>query len=331
LAEWLYEDGIGEARAALVDHGRILRARIEIEGAPFRVGAVRDGRLGARRPDGRAAISFDNGATALIDRPPPGVSEGGRVRVEITRAPIAERGRDRPMLVRLAAPDAEPADGPWLRDRIAADGLPVTTLLPHLPDLLEEAGWSEVMAEAQDGESAFAGGRLLVSPTPAMTLIDVDGQLAAAPLAIAGADAAARAIVRLGIGGSIGVDLPTLPDRASRQAAAAAIDAVLPQPFERTAVNGFGFLQIVRRRTRASLLEHVQGDPVGHAARALLRRAARLRGPGTRTIAAHPRVIDRITQAPEWQSRLARIAGAPVALRSIDRIDISAGDVHLAP
>ena len=33
------------------------------------------------------------------------------------------------------------------------------------------------------------------------------------------------------------------------------VDAILPQPFERTAVNGFGFLQIVRPRRHASLFE----------------------------------------------------------------------------
>ena len=89
-----------------------------------------------------------------------------------------------------------------------------------------------------------------MSLTPAMTLFDVDGGLPPAALAEAGAAAAARAILRFGIAGSIGIDLPTLP-RDERQAAAAAVDAILPQPFERTAVNGFGFLQIVRRRTRA--------------------------------------------------------------------------------
>ena len=121
-----------------------------------------------------------------------------------------------------------------------------------------------------------------MSLTPAMTLFDVDGSLPPAELAVAGAAAAARAIRRLGIGGSIGIDLPTLPARADRQAAAAALDAVLPQPFERTAVNGFGFLQIVRRRERPSLPELVQGDPVGAAARALLRRA-RARAPAPAT------------------------------------------------
>ena len=88
-----------------------------------------------------------------------------------------------------------------------------------------------------------------------------------------GAAEAAKAIRRLDIGGSIGIDLPTAGSKASRQAAAAAIDDHLPQPFERTAVNGFGFVQIVRPRLRASLLELAQ-DRAPFEARALLRRAA---------------------------------------------------------
>src|SRR5690606_4731608 len=119
--------------------------------------------------------------------------------------------------------------------------------------------------EAASGEIAFAGGALRMSLTPAMTLFDVDGDLPPAELAVAGAAAAARAIRRFGIGGSIGIDLPTLPARGDRQAAAAALDALLPQPFERTAVNGFGFLQIVRRRERASIPEMLRADPAGAA------------------------------------------------------------------
>ncbi len=61
--------------------------------------------------------------------------------------------------------------------------------------------------------------------------------------------------------------------KAPRQAAAAAIDEHLPEPFERTAVNGFGFVQIVRPRSRASLLE-IWSDRAAAEARALLRRVA---------------------------------------------------------
>ena len=164
-----------------------------------------------------------------------------------------------------------------------------------------------------------------MSLTPAMTLFDVDGSLPPAALAEAGAAAAARAIRRLGIAGSIGIDLPTLP-RDRRQAAAAALDAVLPQPFERSAVNGFGFLQIVRRRERPSIPELVRSDPAGAAARALLRKAGRLTGP--LAIHAAPGVIAAIEPLAAMLER--RIGGA-VALLAEPGLAISAGHVESRP
>jgi hypothetical protein len=199
-------------------------------------------------------------------------------------------------------------------------------LRPHEPDRLEEAGWSELLDEALTGEIAFPGGSLRMSVTPAMTLLDVDGALPAPALAVAGAQAAARAIRRLGIGGSIGIDLPTVPDKTIRQAAAAALDTLLPQPFERTQVNGFGFLQVVRRRERPSLPELLQGDPLGAAARALLRRAERTEGAGAIVIAASPAVAARIE--PLWLDELRRRRGAEVVLQADPALSISAGHVH---
>ena len=102
----------------------------------------------------------------------------------------------------------QPADGPDLLARCQASGQPVRMLHAHEPDALEAAGWSEVLDEALSGEIAFAGGALRLSPTPAMTLFDVDGPGATAALAVAAATAAAEAIVRLDIGGSIGIDFP---------------------------------------------------------------------------------------------------------------------------
>src|SRR3546814_19771129 len=92
-------------------------------------------------------------------------------------------------------------------------------------------------------EIGFAGGALRISLTPAMTLIDIDGDLPPAELARTGAEAAGAAIRRLDITGSIGIDLPTMGSKAERQNAAEALDAALPPPFERTALNGFGFMQ----------------------------------------------------------------------------------------
>ncbi|OHT21523.1 ribonuclease [Edaphosphingomonas haloaromaticamans] len=333
MAEWLYEDGIGEARAALVDQGRILEAAIEPDDAGPRAGAVIPARLTkVLIPGRRAVVTLEGeGGEALIEPPPRGVTEGARLLVEITRAAIPEPGRPKRAIARAAPPDALPTDGPDLLQRIAATGIPVVRLASHGEDRLEAAGWSELLDEALTGEIAFPGGALRLSLTPAMALFDVDGPLPPAELAVAGARAAARAIRRMGISGSIGIDLPTVGAKVDRQAAAAAVDAELPQPFERTAVNGFGFLQIVRRRSRASLPELLRSEPVVAAARALLRRAERTAGAGTVQIAAAPAVIAAIAARPDWQALLERRRGLPLALRSEASLAISSGHVHIGP
>jgi hypothetical protein len=324
LAEWLFERGIGEDRAALVEGGRILQAAIELPGT-LRAGAVAAGRLAAILiPGRRGIVELARGGEVLIEPLPAGLTQGAATRLRIVREAGLEQGRSkRPKGI---VTDEAEAEGLSLRERLAGDAL--TELRPSGRDRLEEAGWSELIEEALSGEIAFVGGGLRMSLTPAMTLFDVDGTLPPAELAIAGARAAARAIRRFGIGGSIGIDLPTLPGKAERQAAAEALDRELPQPFERTAVNGFGFLQIVRRRERASLPELLQRDPIGAAARALLRRAERAGGAGQRTLRAAPAVIAAIEGNPEWVEELGRRLGAPVALRAESALAISAGHVH---
>ena len=326
MPEWLYEEGIGENRAALVTDGAIIEAAIELPGL-LRAGSVLDGRLAAILIAGRRGIvRLRDGGEALLEPLPAGLTEGSAVRVEIVREAISESGRDKLPKCRLS--EAEPRPGPTLLDRIGRGDEPVTVLAAHQPDLLEEAGWSELIEQAMVGDFLFEGGALRMSLTPAMTLFDVDGALPPPALAVVGAAAAGRAIRRLGIGGSIGIDLPTLPAKADRQAAAAALDAALPQPFERTAVNGFGFLQLVRRRERPSLPDLLQGEPAGAAARALIRRAERSQGSGERTLRATPAVIARIERHPEWIEALARRLGAPVALHAEAGLAISAGHVQ---
>lgn len=328
MAEWLLESGIGETRAALIVDDRIVTALIEADDDGPRAGTIAPARLTKIVIPGRRAIAtLDDGADMLIEPVPAGVTQGARFMAEIRRAALPEPGRAKLAIAKVAPADAIPAPGPDLAARIAATGHSVRTLPIFGPDALEAAGWSELMEEAMTGQCDFDGGSLRLSLTPAMTLIDVDGWLPLADLLIAGAAAAARMILRHDIGGSIGVDLPTVESKAARLSAAQAIDAILPQPFERTAVNGFGFLQIVRRRTRASFPERLQGDPAGCAARALLRRAERTPGAGPRTISAAPSVIERIAARADWQAELARRIGASIALRPVPGIAISAGHV----
>jgi hypothetical protein len=328
LAEWLYEEGIGENRAALIEDGEIVEAQVELPN-DVRAGAVLKARLTTILIPGRRGIAaLAVGGEALIEPLPPKLTEGSAVRVEITREPVPENGR--PKIAKAKVTDAEEKTGPSLLERIASSGLPVTKLSHFEEDRLEAAGWSAVIEEAQSGEIPFEGGNLRMSLTPAMTLFDVDGALPPRLLAMAGAAAAGRAIRRFDIAGSIGIDLPTLPSRDDRQAAAAALDAALPMPFERTAVNGFGFLQIVRKRSRASLPELVQGDPAGAAARLLLRRAERSPGAGERAIHAAPAVIARIEENAGWLDALVKRTGTRTRLHPEPDLAISAGHVQSA-
>jgi hypothetical protein len=326
LAEWLYEAGIGENRAALVDGGRILEMQIERDDAvSLRIGTIRRARL-TRKADGsgRGLATLDDGTQAQLQPVPSGMTGGAALMVEVTREALREGAETKPLRVRAAAPDARSADGPDLSARLAATGLPVRRIKSDT-DVLDRHGWSEALEEAASGVVAAPGVLLRIALTPAMTLIDVDGAGAPADVALAGARASGEAIRRFGISGSIGIDLPTVADKAGRQAAAAALDAVLPQPFERTAVNGFGFLQIVRRRERASLIEILQGDPIQAAALVLLRRGERASGYGEMVLQAHRAVLERLSARPDWIRQLMERVGANVALRPDDGLAISAG------
>ncbi len=325
MAEWLYEAGIGEARAALIAGGAIVAAHIEPDDGALRVGTVLPMRLIETQAEARRGIvrTVDGHHEALIDALPRGTEIGRAFVATVVREAIAEPGAVKRAKVR-ATPDAVAATGPDLRARIAATGLKVTTGAAHGPDLLEAAGWSECLEAAASGLIAFPGGALRISLTPAMTLIDIDGDLAPLPLAMAGAHAAAQAIVRFDLAGSIGIDLPTVGGKAERVAIAAEFDAIVPQPFERTAVNGFGFLQMIRPRLRASLCERLRDDAPAAHARALIRRTQRSSLIGAVTLMVPPAIAAVLDARADWLAALGSQMGGAVALRIDPALAMSA-------
>ena len=311
---WLYEAGIGEARAALVENDEIVEAAIELDDdTALKVGLVARARLVELLPGRRGRVMLDVGE-ALINHLPPGITQGASLTVEIVREALPEAGRAK--LAKAVPTDQPLSPAPTLYERLVATGLPIHSPRAHEPDALEGAGWSELLDEAVSGEIIFPLGALRLSPTPAMTLFDVDGAPPLDTLAVAAAHAVARAIRRHGIGGSIGIDFPTLQGKAQRNAVAAAIDVSLPQPFERTAMNGFGFLQIVRPRPRASIPEILRSDPVGAAARATLRTLERTPPTASRRHTLPAAVHARLMARPEWLAELARRTGVVHELES---------------
>ena len=314
MLDWLIERGIGEDRAVRIAGGEIVDARVFLHG-PARAGTRLAARLKTSRP---RAIADSEGQEYLLPGGGAGVAEGAGIVIEVTREAI---------------PGAEPWKRPLAKitDQSPGPSKPIAAELLAFPaptDVLGAAGWWDLLEEARTGVMQFPGGELRTSVTPAMTLIDVDGYLRPDELVVTGAAAAARALRRLDIGGSIGIDLPTSGSKTARQAAAAAIDEGLSQPFERTAVNGFGFVQIVRPRARASLVELAQ-DRASFEARALLRRAA-FEQPGPKRLVAHPGVIQTLERHPAWLDALATQAGGAIALRAEASLTISAGYAEAA-
>ncbi len=316
MPDWLAERGIGETRFVRVVDDAIVEARILLDGV-VRAGSVLEARLISKGVNGRNAVARSaTGDEFLLPRGAPGIAEGGALRIEVTREAI---------------PGAEPWKRPLARitDEPAGNATEIETDdLPFLApsDRLGALGWNDLIDEARSGIVRFPGGELSIEPTRAMTLIDVDGVGEPGELAALGAATAARAIMRLDLQGSIGIDLPTTTGKEARQRAADAIDAILPQPFERTAVNGFGFVQIVRPRRRATLIELARERPAFEA-RGLLRRAA-FEPPGPATLAAHPDVVRLLEGRPEWLASLARQRGGTVALRADPKLTMSGGHVE---
>ena len=298
----------------LLESGNIVEGRIALDGARP-AGSILEVRLVSAGLGGRNAVARDNtGTEYLLPAGAPQVCEGETLNIEITREQI-------------------PGIEPWKRPLARASGIAAqagpdlaNARTVHFPSPTGEfagAGWDDLLDHARTGVVRFDGGELRIAATPAMTLIDVDGWLPPDELALAGAVAAAKAIRRLDIGGSIGIDLPTVSGKGPRLEAGAAISEHLPTPFERTAVNGFGFVQVVRPRARASLIE-IAAERPSFEARSLLRRAA-LEPPGAKRLVCHPQVAHVLDKRPDWLQALARQLGGAVCLRPDPALPMSGG------
>ena len=199
LPEWLVERGIGENRSALVEDGEIVEARVELEG---RAAPARSLRRDWRASAGRNA-SFERSAARNIccRAARRGVTEGAAIDDRShARGDPGSRAVEAAACPRITSDGA----GTALADG-SGDGAPV----PLSPRPLEAAGWSDLLDEARAarrvrrrraadlGDAGDDSDRRRRHLPPASSRSPARGE-------------AARAIRRLGIGGSIGIDLPTV-------------------------------------------------------------------------------------------------------------------------
>jgi ribonuclease G len=353
LPEWLVEQGIGEMRAALIDDNVIIEARIERSGAQPLVGRIYQATIVREVIAGRAAIGrfatppMLEGPTGelLIEPLPPRITKHPFdvrvVREGYWDGTKLKRPKARP--VDPLAPQKSGPDDGSLSERLARSPHPRRDVTPHGPDLLEEAGWSEVMAQAQTGDVRFDGGSLHLFAAPAMTLIDIDGWLDPEALALAAAPVVGQAIRRFDLCGSVGIDFPTVKSRAVRHRLGAMVAISLNPLFQQTNVNGFGFMQVVSPRFRPSLVELFRTWPVERAVCATLRRAQRSGLVGATTLVVN-QAVGNFLSAPGapalppraagdhgwagdhvWLDQLARHLGGPVSLRIDPALGMEAG------
>ncbi len=317
MAEWLVEEGIGEHRAIRLDNGRIVAAQVRWPGE-LTAGQIEDARLITRTSgSSRGTALLGNGTQVLVNRLSRSAGEGAMLRVEITRGAIAEEGR---MKLAQGRPTERPImPAPGLADALLAQGHDVRTV-----HSFPGSEWEDLMAEAFALTICFSGGSIHFSPTPAMTLIDVDGSLPAKDLAIAAIPAIAAALPRFDIGGPVGIDFPTVAEKTGRRTVDKALASAMQNwPHECTAMNGFGFVQLVARLERPSILQRLATHRAAAAARLLLRQAERVREPGLLLLTAHPAI--RTKTMPEWERELARRTGREIRWQSDPSLALEAG------
>ena len=330
MADFYLCERLGETRVAVVEAGALVEMHLARIGDGLPAGSRVSARL-SRKLGGRGVAILPSGEEAIIEPWPAGISEGAAIDVQIQRAAWREPGRPRLAKARLASARLARARPAWdavpilsVQERLTAAG---HALCPGWPDSLA-AQWDDGWEAALLGRVLLPTGTLGFTPTPALVAVDVDGT--GATLALDAARAAARTIRLWGLGGAIVIDFPALADKAARLALAAAFDAAMGDaPFERTAVNGFGLMQIVCPRPGPSILERARLEPHANAGQELLAAALAETRPGAITLVARPSVAAWLASHPALLADLARKTGRAVDVRADPALGSNAGSGHV--
>jgi hypothetical protein len=135
------------------------------------------------------------------------------------------------------------------------------------------------------------------------------------------------------------IDFVSMEAKAQRTQIAEIFDAasvVDGRPFERTAINGYGLMQVVRARPRPSVLDHLFGTRIAALsdetqAYWLLRAVAQSSGFGARTVTTRPEVATLLQSDgwATWRAQAVRLAGADMQVVA-DEKATGYGHVHVA-
>ncbi|MGC1469957.1 MAG: ribonuclease E/G [Sphingorhabdus sp.] len=342
----LWEVNPGEHRLALIENGQPAEFRILRTVGAFAStfsGDIRVARIVENFGPRKALVRFADDVEAFLE-PAPKLPEGARLAVEITRPPIAEPGRWKRAIckprqdISIADLDAHRTSlasamvQAWGAEAIIVSNQVAYASLREMlgdaeiavtiePAAFDAVDFDELEQIAVSGEYAIENGQISIERTRAMTMIDIDGSGDPVALNLVAANEIPRLLRLLDIGGQVGIDFLAMPDRSTRLS----VDAALAEackalgPHERTAINGFGFAQIVRPRPGPSIPEVLCGITPGRLslesrAIALLREAAHSKGHGQRQLVANPAIIDLLRSWPDEVAALQKQLGAAIEL-----------------
>jgi len=343
----------GERRVALLREGRLEGFRLERPGRPDGVGDVVRGRVVAVMPAlSGAFVELPGGETGFLPaneapgrRLPP---EGTRLACRILRAAQGGKGvrvsalvEDQPHWERLGegllarGPDqalrwaaqfpeaAVLADSPGELARLRAALGPRARLGPGFDDGLE----AEIEALAEPELPLPGGGRLIVSPLPALTAVDLDsGGADPAEVNARALPAFARQLRLRDLAGGILLDVAGLPARGRAALEPALRRALGSDPLAQyLGLGPLGLFELRRTRVHAPLHEVLADRPLAQGL-ALLRRAAREAAAApSRRLALHapPAVLAALRGLPGAVGEYEDEARHPLVLREAALAEIT--------
>jgi hypothetical protein len=327
LTEIWRDDAPGERRAAVVENGNILEIHIQRD-ALWALGEYGAGRIDRKTLSGTYVIADDN--SELLLRSKMGAPEGARIMFEVTREAIAEPGRNKPPEIILREGACDPLMG---KDALW------DARMASLGQSAINASIAEGFDVAIAGQSQIGDVTISFQRTKAGLVVDIDGIGDAFAINMVAATEIARLLRLYQVGAMVLIDFVSMESKAQRTQVAEAFDAgslADPRPFERTAINGYGMMQVVRARPRPSVLDHLFGTRIAALsdetqAYWLLRAVAESRGFGVRSVTARPEVATLLQSErwSAWRAAAVRLAGADMVVVADEKVT-GYGHVHVA-
>ena len=329
MREIAFDTAPGETRAIIFENEKAAELHIwRSHHSP--VGGVYDARISARAPAHDYA-RLNNGDEIILPKVM-GQHEGTIHRVKIVRQQICEPGK---LKLAVAAPSNDA-----LTDHNQLAALWQEALAARCHRIIDlPADFDDQFDIALAGRSESDGATIWFERTKAGLVFDVDG----IGDALANNRAAAAEIARLlrlfQIGGAAMIDFIGMENKTHRLAVADAFDRASADDlrrFERTSINGYGLMQVIRPKPAPSILDTLFGTRRVSLSDetlilALLRAAGRTSGAGVRRCITTPALAAQL-ESPIWLpviAQAARQAGAPLEIVA-DETARGYGHVHVA-